>query len=139
MTSAAPLRGLANYVPYSTARGAANSMVQSLALELAPDGVLVNAVAPNYIATETYFPKRLLEDEAALAKVLAIAPACLRRTDTTRPKTIMFAMYMYAATGIDAVSSTPCCAYIRGRRACLCGSCHVCGMPSCRAGPHIMR
>lgn len=78
-------------------------------------------------------------DEAALAKVLAIAPACLRRTDTTRPKTIMFAMYMYAATGIDAVSSTPCCVYIRGRRACLCGSCHVCGMPSCRAGPPIIR
>lgn len=80
VTSAAPLRGLANYVPYATARGAANAMVTSLALELAPDNVTVNAVAPNYIATETYFPAKLLSDEAALAKMTRRIP--LRRLGT---------------------------------------------------------
>ena len=74
VTSAAPLRGLAHYAPYCAARGAANAMVRSLALELAPYDVTVNAVAPNFIATETYFPRALLDDPPTLAKIVSRVP-----------------------------------------------------------------
>jgi NAD(P)-dependent dehydrogenase (short-subunit alcohol dehydrogenase family) len=38
------------------ARAGANAFVKSLALELAPYGVPVNAVAPNFVYSEEYFP-----------------------------------------------------------------------------------
>jgi NAD(P)-dependent dehydrogenase (short-subunit alcohol dehydrogenase family) len=69
ITSAAPLRGLANYGMYATARGAANALALTLAKELAPDNILVNAIAPNYVANPTYFPPDLLADPVARAKM----------------------------------------------------------------------
>ena len=51
VSSAAPLRGIANYAPYVSARAAANGLVSSLAKELGRDGITVNAVAPGMIAT----------------------------------------------------------------------------------------
>lgn len=39
------------------ARAGANALVKSLSVELAPYGIPVNAVAPNYLYSETYFPK----------------------------------------------------------------------------------
>lgn len=75
VTSAAPLRGLANYSMYATARGAANALVKSLSLELAPFNVQINAIAPNYIENPTYFPPELLANETAMAKMLANIPA----------------------------------------------------------------
>ena len=74
VTSAAPLRGLANYAGYAAARGAANALAVNLAVELAPAGVRVNAVAPNFIESPTYFPKALLEDPAARRKILSKVP-----------------------------------------------------------------
>jgi 3-oxoacyl-[acyl-carrier protein] reductase len=54
-------RGHANYV---AAKGGLNSMVKSLAVELAPKGVRVNAVAPGVIATSmTERVRRLAGDE----------------------------------------------------------------------------
>lgn len=73
-TSAAPLRGLSNYSVYVSARAAVNAAVKSLALELGPHGVQVNAVAPNFIESETYFPKSLMADPSASAKILANIP-----------------------------------------------------------------
>lgn len=73
-TSAAPLRGLPNYSVYVSARGAMNAAVRSLALELAPHNVQVNAIAPNFIESETYFPKALMDDPAARAKILKNIP-----------------------------------------------------------------
>ncbi|MEY3213850.1 MAG: 3-oxoacyl-[acyl-carrier-protein] reductase FabG [Pseudomonadota bacterium] len=73
-TSAAPLRGLSNYSVYVGARGAMNAATRSLALELAPHNVQVNAVAPNFIESETYFPKALMDDPAARAKILGNIP-----------------------------------------------------------------
>ncbi|MCA8932813.1 MAG: SDR family oxidoreductase [Rhodospirillaceae bacterium] len=69
VTSAAPLRGLANYAPYVAARAAQNGLVTSWARELARDGIRVNAVAPNYVESPTYFPPDLLADPAAVAKM----------------------------------------------------------------------
>lgn len=74
VTSAAPMRGLANYAAYAAARAAANGLVNSLAREAAPDGVRINAVAPNYIESPSYFPPSLLADEAALAKMTRNVP-----------------------------------------------------------------
>jgi NAD(P)-dependent dehydrogenase (short-subunit alcohol dehydrogenase family) len=74
VTSAAPLRGLPNYSMYTAARGGANALAVSLARELARYGVRVNAVAPNYVESPSYFPPELLADEAARAKILANVP-----------------------------------------------------------------
>lgn len=75
VTSAAPLRGLANYSIYATARGAGNALVKSLSLELAPFNIQINAIAPNYIENPTYFPPDLLADQQAMAKMLRNIPA----------------------------------------------------------------
>jgi len=69
VTSAAPLRGLANYGMYAAARGGANALALTLAKELAPHNILVNAVAPNYVENPSYFPPALLADPAARAKM----------------------------------------------------------------------
>ncbi len=39
------------------ARAGANALVKSLSIELAPLGIPVNAIAPNYLYSEAYFPK----------------------------------------------------------------------------------
>jgi len=74
LTSAAPLNGLANYSMYASARGATNSMMLSLARELAPKNIQVNAVAPNYVENPDYFPPELLANEEAKAKILKNIP-----------------------------------------------------------------
>ena len=39
------------------ARAGANALVKSLSLDLAPFGIPVNAIGPNYLYSEAYFPK----------------------------------------------------------------------------------
>ncbi len=73
-TSAAPYRGLPNYGMYVTARGAQNAMVLTLSRELARSGIAVNAVAPNFVKSPSYFSDALLSDEAAMAKIVAQIP-----------------------------------------------------------------
>ncbi len=73
-TSAAPYRGLPNYGMYVTARGAQNAMVLTLARELARSGIAVNAVAPNFVKSPSYFSDALLSDEAAMAKIVSQIP-----------------------------------------------------------------
>lgn len=45
------LRGTANSVAYNSAKAALISITQSLAVDLAPRGILVNAVAPGFVNT----------------------------------------------------------------------------------------
>ncbi len=74
VTSAAPLRGLPNYSIYAAARGSANALARSLAMELAPHGILVNAVAPNFIKSPTYFPDHLMDDPDVAPRILKNVP-----------------------------------------------------------------
>ncbi len=69
VTSAAPFKGLPNYGMYVAARAGANGLAVSMAKEVAKDGIRVNAVAPNYIESPTYFPPALLADPESLAKI----------------------------------------------------------------------
>ena len=69
VTSAAPLRGLANYSMYAAARGGGNALALTLARELAPFNILVNAIAPNYVENPSYFPPALLADPSSRAKI----------------------------------------------------------------------
>jgi NAD(P)-dependent dehydrogenase (short-subunit alcohol dehydrogenase family) len=74
VTSAAPVHGLPNYCMYAAGRGGANSLALSIAKELARDNIQVNAVAPNYIESESYFPKSLLAEATAVAKMTSKVP-----------------------------------------------------------------
>jgi len=74
VSSAAPLRGIANYAPYVSARAAANGLVASLAKELGRDGITVNAVGSNYVENPDYFPPALLANKEAMAKMTAQIP-----------------------------------------------------------------
>ncbi len=74
VSSAAPIGGIANYSIYAGARGATNALVGSLSKELARFGITVNAIAPNFIKNPDYFPPELLENEAALSKILGNIP-----------------------------------------------------------------
>jgi NAD(P)-dependent dehydrogenase (short-subunit alcohol dehydrogenase family) len=57
-----PLNGGA--IP-DAARAALNALVRSISLELAPHEVPVNAIAPNYLYSETYYPKAVFVDDPA--------------------------------------------------------------------------
>ncbi len=74
VSSAAPLRGIANYAPYVSARAAANGLVSSLAKELGRDGITVNAVGSNYVENPDYFPPALLANKDAMVKMTAQIP-----------------------------------------------------------------
>ncbi len=74
VTSAAPLRGIPNYAAYATARGGANALSVTLGRELAPYNIEVNAVAPNFVESPSYFPPQLLADPEAKAKILKNVP-----------------------------------------------------------------
>ena len=52
MSSVSSKMALAGQTVYSATKGAVNSMTQTMAKELAPYGIRVNAVAPGFIATE---------------------------------------------------------------------------------------
>lgn len=68
-----PVRGGA--IP-DIARAAANALVRSLSIELAPHGIPVNAIAPNYLYSETYYPRaRFVDDAAGRAYVEQVVPA----------------------------------------------------------------
>jgi len=80
ITSAIPFRPPRNYASYVIARAATNSMAQVLAQELAEHNIQVNAVAPNFIESPTYFPPDLINDPKAYAKI--IKPIPLKRLGT---------------------------------------------------------
>ncbi len=74
LSSAAPLNGIPNYSLYAAARGAANSLALTLAKELAPSNIQVNALAFNFIESPDYFPASLLENPKSRDKILSNIP-----------------------------------------------------------------
>jgi 2-keto-3-deoxy-L-fuconate dehydrogenase len=56
MGSASALRGMKRASTYSAARGAQLAYAQALGVEVAPQGVQVNAIAQNFVDNPTYFP-----------------------------------------------------------------------------------
>jgi NAD(P)-dependent dehydrogenase (short-subunit alcohol dehydrogenase family) len=73
-SSSGPIGGIPGFAAYAAARAAVNGVTRTLALEVAGDGISVNAVAANFIQTETYYPKALLEDPVKGPKLLARVP-----------------------------------------------------------------
>lgn len=73
-SSSGPIGGIPGFAAYASARAAINGAVRTLALEVAADGISVNAVAANFIQTETYYPKALLNDPVKGPKLLARVP-----------------------------------------------------------------
>ncbi|MBX3447289.1 MAG: SDR family oxidoreductase [Parvibaculaceae bacterium] len=74
LSSAAPLNGIPNYSLYAAARGAANALALTLAKELAPFNIQVNALAFNFIESPDYFPASLLENPKSREKILGNIP-----------------------------------------------------------------
>jgi 3-oxoacyl-[acyl-carrier protein] reductase len=70
VTSASPLRPYPGYAMYASARGGANVLAQALAKELGAAGIQVNAVAPNFLESETYYPGALWRDNPRYAQKL---------------------------------------------------------------------
>jgi NAD(P)-dependent dehydrogenase (short-subunit alcohol dehydrogenase family) len=73
-SSSGPIGGIPGFAAYASARAAINGVVRTLALEVASDGISVNAVAANFIQTETYYPKALLNDPVKGPKLLSRVP-----------------------------------------------------------------
>ena len=74
VTSAVPVKGLANNSAYSAARGAQNAFIKSIGLELARSNVQANAIAQNYINNQTYYPNDILDNEKFLDHVRRNVP-----------------------------------------------------------------
>ena len=72
MSSQASLVGIRRHAVYAASKGGVNLLTKVLALEWAPHGVTVNAVAPTFIRTPGTAER--LDDPAFLADVLARIP-----------------------------------------------------------------
>lgn len=58
------------------ARAGANALVKTLSIELAPFGIPVNAIAPNYLYSEAYFPKaKFIDDPVGSEFIRNVVPA----------------------------------------------------------------
>lgn len=60
LTSGSALRPISGMNIYSTARGAQNSFIRSVGVEVAGSNVQVNAIAPNYHESNFYFTDQML-------------------------------------------------------------------------------
>lgn len=74
LTSAGPIGGIPNFTIYAAARSAVNGMIKSLSMELAPHGISVNAVAPNYLENPDYYPPELMAKPGVAEKILKRIP-----------------------------------------------------------------
>lgn len=72
VASTAAQRGEAFHADYAASKGALLSLTKSLSSELAPLGILVNCVAPGWVATE--MSAAALRDPAVAARALAPIP-----------------------------------------------------------------
>ncbi|WP_114906459.1 SDR family NAD(P)-dependent oxidoreductase [Ornithinimicrobium murale] len=71
MSSIAALRGSGSY---GAAKAAINAWVLSLAQQVAPDGITVNAVAPGFVPGTPFWEERIAADPTVRSKRLASIP-----------------------------------------------------------------
>ena len=74
VTSAAPLKGIANNAAYCAARGAQNGFIKAVGLELARKNIQANAIAQNYVNNDTYYPDDILDNEKFLDHIKRNVP-----------------------------------------------------------------
>lgn len=89
--SAAALRGMKRTSSYSAARGAQLAYVQAVGVELAAQGVQVNAIAQNFVDNPTYFPPEVQADprfQQRLAREVPLGRLVAAREDA------LFAAYL---------------------------------------------
>jgi len=98
ITSGAPLRPAPELALYAAARAAPNSLVKSLAIELGPFGISINAVAP-FLLASNFFP-RGMDDPIIAERVRAAIP--MRRMG--RPEEIGPLIALLASGRSDFIS-----------------------------------
>lgn len=91
VTSAAPLRGIPHASAYCAARGAQNSFVRAVGLELAKANVQVNAIAQNYVRNNTYYPDDMLEKDSFKSHLQQMVPS---KTVAQSRETAQLALYL---------------------------------------------
>ena len=75
VTSARERRPEPGYAVPTAARAATTAFAKALAKEAAPYQIQVNVVAPNYLASELYYPRaRFVDDPAGRAKIAELVP-----------------------------------------------------------------
>lgn len=96
ISSVAGEKGGRGQTNYAASKGAVNAFTRSLAVELAPRGITVNAVAPGVIDTEMSREVRERAAEAVLARIL------LRRIG--RPVDVAYAVWYLASRYADYIT-----------------------------------
>jgi 2-keto-3-deoxy-L-fuconate dehydrogenase len=94
MGSASALRGMKRCSSYSAARGAQLGWTQAVGVELAPQGIQVNAIAQNFVENPTYYPPELQANpkfQDRLAREVPLGRLVSAREDAT------FAAYLCSA------------------------------------------
>jgi 3-oxoacyl-[acyl-carrier protein] reductase len=99
VSSTAGQRGEAGYSNYAASKGGQIAFTKSLAAELAPHGINVNAVAPGWVETE--MTEGVLSDAAARAEIEAAIPLGRVATpdDVARPVVFLCSVWARHITG----------------------------------------
>ena len=96
ISSVAGEKGGRGQTNYAASKGAINALTRSLAVELAPRGITVNAVAPGVIDTEMSRDVRALAGDAVQSRIL------LRRIG--RPEEVAHAVWFLASRYADYIT-----------------------------------